>query len=143
MAGQRDDGRQRMKRVLMDGDDAVAVEAGKDVHGRSRVASGHLTIAEVEETIGPGALNPDDIHRRLRPTRRRPHPTTGKRQTDRTAHGLRALGTSNGGPLKIWTSNDMAARAAVELSDGDHVKRAVHGENPGERTAARCYRRAL
>ena len=83
---------------------------------------GRVTIAEVEQLVEPGEIDPDDVHLpgRLRAAGRRAHPGAGRRQADREAD--RPSAPAEQEVLSMaWTREQMAARAASELSDGSYV----------------------
>ena len=80
---------------------------------------GRVTIAEVEELVEPGELDPNDVHtpgvfvqRVVALT-----PGAGGRQADREARPC----VRERRPEMAWTREQMAARAASELTDGSYV----------------------
>jgi 3-oxoacid CoA-transferase len=104
--------------------------------------AGQVTIAEVEQLVEPGQLDPDEVHlpgiyvhrvlpldeeqaadKRIEKLTTRPRhaasvhrPDHGRRSTDPPAAAA-ARSPASGG----MTREEMAARAAQELSDGDYV----------------------
>ena len=80
--------------------------------------AGRVTIAEVEQLVEPGELDPDEVPpaRRLRAARGGADRRAGRGQAHREAR--RYAETSD---LMAWTREQMAARAAAELADGDYV----------------------
>ena len=83
--------------------------------------AGRVTIAEVEQLVEPGELDPDQIHLPGVYVQRvvAAHPGAGRRQADREAAPSGA-GAPGGGGMTL-TREQMAARAAAELSDGSYV----------------------
>ena len=81
--------------------------------------AGRVTVAEVEELVEPGEIDPDEVHLpgHLRPTGAAPDPRAGRRQAHREAHRHR----DRGGLSMPLTRQQMAARAAAELQDGAYV----------------------
>ena len=78
---------------------------------------GRVTIAEVEHLVEPGELDPNEVHT---PGAYVTHVLeltagAGGGQADREDHRHRGIG------LMAWTREQMAARAATELADGDYV----------------------
>ena len=81
---------------------------------------GRVTIAEVEELVEPGEIDPNDVHTPgvfvQRVVALTPEQAADKRIEKRTvasAPGRR--------PEMAWTREEMAARAASELTDGSYV----------------------
>ena len=90
---------------------------------RSRAMAGRVTIAEVEELVEPGELDPDEVHlpgiyvQRVLPLT--PEQAADKRIERRT---VRPPPTPERGVLSMaLTREQMAARAAAELTDGAYV----------------------
>jgi 3-oxoacid CoA-transferase B subunit len=79
--------------------------------------AGRITVAEVEEIVENGMLDPDAIHTPGIFVQRlvlNPHPE--KRIEQRTVRSA-----TDGGMNMAWTREQMAARAAQELQDGFYV----------------------
>ena len=83
---------------------------------------GRVTIAEVEELVEPGELDPNHVHTPGVFVQRvvRADPGAGRGQADREAHRATPSG-SREEPEMSWTREQMAARAASELTDGSYV----------------------
>jgi 3-oxoacid CoA-transferase len=98
------------------------------------------TIAEVEELLEPGEIAPDDVHlpgiyvqrvlaltpeqaadKRIERRLTRPRVTAGRPAPARDATGGAASATANKPAGSGLTREQIAARAATELSDGDYV----------------------
>ena len=80
---------------------------------------GRVTIAEVEELVEPGELDPNHVHTPGVFVQRvvRADPGAGRRQADREA-STRSGRHGQGDAEMSWTREQMAARAASELTDG-------------------------
>ena len=79
--------------------------------------AGKVTVAEVENLVEPGKINPDHIITPGIYVQRIVH-VAERDQTHRAAHRAQA---SLRGQLMPWTRDQMAARAAKELQDGFYV----------------------
>ena len=83
---------------------------------------GRVTIAEVEELVEPGEIDPNHVHtpgvfvQRVVPLT--PEQAADKRIEKRT---VRPRQDQGGRPEMAWTREQMAARAASELTDGSYV----------------------
>ena len=83
---------------------------------------GRVTIAEVEELVEPGEIDPDDVHMPgvfvQRVVALTPEQAADKRieKTDRCDRPIKRRR-----PEMSWTREQMAARAASELTDGSYV----------------------
>jgi 3-oxoacid CoA-transferase len=99
--------------------------------------AGQITIAEVEELLEPGEIDPDDVHlpgiyvhrvlaltpeqvtdKRIEIVITRPRESTGAKVDEATAQPVDTAPVTPGAGL---TREQMAQRAAQELSDGDYV----------------------
>ena len=90
--------------------------------------AGRVTIAEVEELVEPGELDPDTgpPARHLRPAGAAADARAGRRQADRAPHRSRTESPPPAPPRArrpemALTREQMAARAAAELTDGAYV----------------------
>ena len=94
--------------------------------------AGRITIAEVEELVEPGEIDPDQVHLPGIYVHRVVALTAaaGRRQADRAAHrpsrhdtrgARRSRRREQGGLTMALTRDQMAARAAAELADGYYV----------------------
>ena len=87
--------------------------------------AGRVTVAEVEELVEPGELDPDQIHlpgiyvQRVLPLT--PEQAADKRIERRTVRPRTAATRPSRRPEMALTREQMAARAAAELSDGAYV----------------------
>ena len=84
---------------------------------------GRVTIAEVEHLVEPGEIEPEDVHTpgRLRAAGGRAD-RRSRRRTRRSRSGPRGPASRRAGGLTMaWTREQMAARAASELTDGSYV----------------------
>ena len=87
---------------------------------------GRVTIAEVEHLVEPGELDPNDVHTPGVFVQRVVALTAGAggrqadREADRAPTSRRAIDESRRADM-AWTREEMAARAASELSDGSYV----------------------
>ncbi len=65
---------------------------------------GRVTIAEVEELVEPGELDPDEVHTPgcLRAARRRADPGAGRRQADREEDGCEGAGPHELDRVRRW-----------------------------------------
>ncbi|MDJ0418856.1 3-oxoacid CoA-transferase [Rhodococcus opacus] len=102
--------------------------------------AGQTTIAEVEILVEAGDLDPDEIHlpgiyvhrvlpltedqaadKRIEKRTTRPRPSDGPGTGAGDTTGTTAVSPTNDAALPGLTREQMAARAASELSDGDYV----------------------
>jgi 3-oxoacid CoA-transferase len=104
--------------------------------------AGQVTIAEVEHLVEPGEIDPDDVHlpgvyvhrvlpldteqaanKRIERLTVRPRPTASAARPDHGPADTRpGVTRPAGGRVSVgMTREEMAARAARELSDGDYV----------------------
>ena len=101
--------------------------------------AGRITVAEVEELVAPGEIDPDEIHlpgiyvhrvlpltpsqvteKRIEQLRTRPRTTDGSVKSGSENEPLPGFVSQD--PSRVGLTRDqMAARAAKELSDGDYV----------------------
>ena len=88
--------------------------------------AGRVTVAEVEELVEPGELDPDEVHlpgifvQRVLPlTPSRPPRSGSSAAPSAPAHDRRHRSSRR--PEMALTREQMAARAAAELSDGAYV----------------------
>ena len=77
--------------------------------------AGRVTVAEVEELVEPGTLDPDQIHTPGN-FRAADLPRARLSETHRAAHGSQERSR-----VMPWTREDLAKRAARELRDGYYV----------------------
>ena len=87
--------------------------------------AGKVTVAEVEQLVKPGDINPDHIMTPGIYVQRMihvPNVDEAHRAAHRPqAHCVRCAGRNRRGSLMPWTREQMAARAAKELQDGFYV----------------------
>jgi len=92
--------------------------------------AGRITVAEVEELVEPGVLDPDSIHTPgISYSASSTAVRTGKKIEKRTVRRARRADMP-------WSREDLAARAARELKDGYYVNLGI-GFRPSLPTTSR------